>query len=116
MKELKPCPFCGSDVTIYSIDPHPHVFIDFPSYYGGWFVECTNCSCCMASGSEEEARKSWNRRAEYDEWEEHDPSECRYAQYDICTETIRCMGTKERDQCEGRKCKLWAAKEETNGL
>ena len=62
MSELKPCPFCGSDGTIYNIEPHLHTIIDFPDYGGGWFVECTNCTCSVSGSTEEEVRKAWNRR------------------------------------------------------
>lgn len=69
-------------------------------------------TCPLSNKDGVNCPKDWS----VDEWEEHDPSECRYANYDIRTETLRCFATPERDQCEGRKCKLWTAKEETNGL
>ena len=54
MKELKPCPFCGSEAEITD--------------HGGFFtVGCTNLGCAVTidllEPSEEAAAADWNRRA-----------------------------------------------------
>lgn len=60
MKELKPCPFCGSEAdTAYNTRFN-------------WQVFCTNDECFMntitmyGKGTEEEAIEAWNRRAPID--------------------------------------------------
>lgn len=56
--ELKPCPFCGSNVAVMT---------NAPAYDGGpeWFnVECCKCSANVEGGYEEtDAITAWNRRA-----------------------------------------------------
>lgn len=55
-KELKPCPFCGSDAYLYRCD----VEIAKP-----YTVLCENCEIVTKNyASEAEAIKAWNRRAE----------------------------------------------------
>ena len=60
--ELKPCPFCGGEVFIHTIEPHKHIFAEMPDYKGGAFVECKGCNCCMSADTESEAIEVWNRR------------------------------------------------------
>lgn len=63
-KELKPCPFCGGEAVINTIEPHTHEFATFmPSYPGGTFIECTCCTCALSGDTEEKAIEAWNRRA-----------------------------------------------------
>lgn len=63
--ELKPCPFCGSDAILHTIEPHTHMLATFmPDYDGGSFVECTGCTACVSGDTEDEAVEAWNRRAE----------------------------------------------------
>jgi len=63
-KELKPCPFCGSEAIIYTIPPHKHAIATFmPDYEGGAFVECTDCTCGITADTEQQAIEAWNRRA-----------------------------------------------------
>ena len=51
MEELKPCPFCGSELT------------QMTSYLGEWWVVCCECFCSTAmETTEKEAIKAWNKR------------------------------------------------------
>lgn len=53
MSELKPCPFCGSDVG----EP-----IECTN---GWYIVCDECGTAgLAYDSKAEAIAAWNRRAE----------------------------------------------------
>lgn len=61
--DLLPCPFCGGEAFAYDIEPHKHVFVDFPDYPGGGFVECVCCGACVSGDSKEKAIDTWNRRA-----------------------------------------------------
>ena len=63
MSELKPCPFCGGEVVLSSLEYHDK---DNDTYYG---VDCLNYEC-VACGNiprftrKEDAINAWNRRAE----------------------------------------------------
>lgn len=62
-KELKPCPFCGGEAVINTIEPHKHEVAKFmPDYPGGTFIECTGCTCALSGETEEKAIKAWNTR------------------------------------------------------
>ncbi|MCH5192249.1 MAG: Lar family restriction alleviation protein [Oscillospiraceae bacterium] len=55
---LKPCPFCGGDVTV-----------DYNSYTKAFFVACDNgeCELCVNTlpcKTAEQAIKTWNKRAD----------------------------------------------------
>lgn len=58
--ELKPCPFCGQEVTLYqSKMSGMHPF---------WCIRCNNADGCLGSpdycaDTEEEIVTMWNRRA-----------------------------------------------------
>ena len=47
--ELLPCPFCGSESVVYSVN--------FRN------VRCNNCWCRTEPGDEDKATAEWNRRA-----------------------------------------------------
>lgn len=55
-EELKPCPFCGSEVKLTNIDPND-------TYY---MIECQNENCnsatCFGEAGKEEIMMMWNRR------------------------------------------------------
>ena len=53
-KKLKPCPFCGSEATLYEY-----------RWWGiSYGVECTKCDAILEGYStKEEAIEAWNRRA-----------------------------------------------------
>lgn len=61
MKELKKCPFCGSDAKVLH---HESYTMDFASVYKYYAI----CSKCKANTDLKadviEAIESWNRRAE----------------------------------------------------
>lgn len=60
-KELKPCPFCGSEAKIKKTK-EKFLLDEFVEYYS---VFCTNCCCeTQYSSTEEETVKDWNRRAD----------------------------------------------------
>lgn len=62
--KLKPCPFCGGEAIMYTIEAHGHAIATFmPDYGGGTFIECTECTCAIAEESEDTAIEAWNRRA-----------------------------------------------------
>lgn len=63
MAELKPCPFCGGEAFAYAIVPHKHLFVDFPDYAGGGFVECVCCAAAVSGDTKKQAIDAWNRRA-----------------------------------------------------
>lgn len=56
-EELKPCPFCGSEVKLTNIDPND-------AYY---MVECQNEKCsaatCFGEVGREKIKTRWNERA-----------------------------------------------------
>lgn len=62
MSELKPCPFCGSEVFLMVVPPHTHIIFDMPECEGEAFVECTNCGAAIGERTEERAIDAWNRR------------------------------------------------------
>lgn len=64
--ELKPCPFCGAEAVINTIEPHSHMLVLLPDYGGETFIECTGCTCGIAGETEHEAVEAWNRRADND--------------------------------------------------
>ena len=52
MTELKPCPFCGSEVVEFKVEPI------------WWYVQCTSeqCKVRMVAHNREEIEEMWNRR------------------------------------------------------
>ena len=51
MTELKPCPFCGGEASMYI------------AYDDGYYVCCDECGCGLpVYNTEEEAIEAWNRR------------------------------------------------------
>lgn len=51
MTELKPCPFCGGEASIYV------------AYDDGYYVCCDECGCGLpVYNTEEDAIREWNRR------------------------------------------------------
>ena len=68
MEKLKPCPFCGNEVVIYSVEPHEHPFlksigVEMPDCDGETFIECCGgCGVCMSAKTENEAVEKWNNR------------------------------------------------------
>lgn len=65
--ELKPCPFCGGEAVIDTIEPHSHMLVFLPDYGGETFIECTGCTCVVSGKTEQEVAEAWNRRAEKNE-------------------------------------------------
>ena len=68
MKELKSCPFCGSEAELSRTHPNPA--FDWGGRYGTtvWEVYCSNTDCPCEAGTgwkntEAEAIEAWNRRA-----------------------------------------------------
>lgn len=62
-KNLLPCPFCGGEAIIHTVEPHTHVIAKFmPDYGGGAFIECKSCTCAISGETEQEAITTWNRR------------------------------------------------------
>lgn len=57
-KTLLPCPFCGGDAIINTIEPRKHV----QTYEGGAFIKCSKCTCIISASNNLEAIKRWNRR------------------------------------------------------
>lgn len=60
MEQLKPCPFCGGEVTI-------ETEIQVRNFADGFFVSCRNGDCdvqpqTILMDTEEEAIEAWNRR------------------------------------------------------
>lgn len=63
--ELKPCPFCGAEAIINTIEPHTHKLAAFmPDYEGGTFIECNGCTCAVSGKTDREAVEAWNRRVD----------------------------------------------------
>ena len=60
--KLKPCPFCGKQAIVNTIEPHTHIFAPLPDYGGGTFIECTGCTCAISGKTETEAVDAWNKR------------------------------------------------------
>lgn len=70
---LKPCPFCGSEAIAEGTKIIGNYKSDREYCYVSWNVRCTNRKCFMSGLrmsaflnellTEEEAIKSWNRRA-----------------------------------------------------
>lgn len=59
-KELKPCPFCGSE-TIVVENYDESCNSDYPSIY--WHSVCVDCGCNIPMcDTEEEAIEAWNKR------------------------------------------------------
>ena len=60
MDELKPCPFCGGDAELLSLNNTEQGLS--PLY---WYVVCTNgCARTFRHISDHDAIEAWNRRAE----------------------------------------------------
>lgn len=65
MGKLKPCPFCGGEAVMYTVDPHEHkVGTATMVYEGNTFIECTECSCTIGEPTRKDAIALWNRRVE----------------------------------------------------
>ena len=57
MAELKPCPFCGSEIIEY----------DGTYVFGAWYVRCCRCGVNLPPfHTKEEAIKAWNTRTKKD--------------------------------------------------
>jgi Lar family restriction alleviation protein len=69
-KELKPCPFCGGEATLYDYEESRDIYdketlgyVD-TEYFTKYGVDCEFCGCIVADrNSETEAIEAWNRRA-----------------------------------------------------
>lgn len=61
--QLKPCPFCGGEAIMHTVEPHSHYFVNMPDYPGSTFIECVNCTCGISASTEQEAKELWNRGA-----------------------------------------------------
>ena len=60
MPEIKPCPFCGGNVSVYAYDP-------FDGYQGNltrYRVFCLNCRASIEREDREKAIEAWNRRVD----------------------------------------------------
>ena len=68
MPELKPCPFCGGEPTIYDIEPHKHAFCGMPDHTGSTVIEC-GCGCGLIDEKHDAVIERWNRRPETAEWQ-----------------------------------------------
>ena len=65
--ELKPCPFCGGEAFINTVESHAHEVATFmPDYPGGTFIECTSCTCALSGETEDKAIEAWNTRKPID--------------------------------------------------
>ena len=69
MPDLKPCPFCGAEPTIYDIEPHEHHLsfggVKLPDYPGSTVIECgCGCGAGLIDESRELVVKRWNTRVE----------------------------------------------------
>lgn len=63
MDELKPCPFCGGDAELLSINNNGQGLS--PLF---WYVVCTNmCARTFRHISDHDAIEAWNRRVSDDE-------------------------------------------------
>ena len=63
--ELKPCPFCGSDMALAK----PYPYDPYDGYQGNnvWhIIACFNCSAKITERTQKEAIEAWNRRVKND--------------------------------------------------
>lgn len=60
MAKLKPCPFCGYDMSLIYSDP---LWDGCPPCYVSYKIVCANCSATIKRSTEEKAIEAWNRRA-----------------------------------------------------
>lgn len=51
-EELKPCPFCGSNI------------IDLDYGYGEYYAQCADCKVIIYRTTSEEVVDAWNERSE----------------------------------------------------
>ncbi len=60
-KELKPCPFCGSEPCA-PVD----IYLMMPGLSEMWEIKCTNigCRCLRIGATREEVIKAWNTRVD----------------------------------------------------
>lgn len=73
-KELKPCPFCGGEATLYDYEESRDIYdketlgyVD-TEYFTKYGVDCEFCGCIVADrNSETEAIEAWNTRKPIDE-------------------------------------------------
>jgi Lar family restriction alleviation protein len=72
-KELKPCPFCGGEATLYDYEESRDIYdketlgyVD-TEYFTKYGVDCEFCGCIVADrNSEAEAIEAWNTRKPID--------------------------------------------------
>jgi len=58
MEELKPCPFCGSDILEMDRE-----LAEFDNQAERWFITCYECPCQGVIGDDkQEAIEAWNKR------------------------------------------------------
>ena len=78
MPELKPCPFCGREVQIFSI---PRAKRPFDPKADKWYIQCKSCKCGMGRTRKHNLIKAWNRRPS--PWIEADdpPKELNWEKY-----------------------------------
>ena len=92
MRELKPCPFCGSSNGLYVLQEDE---------YGEWSVFCDMCKTSFHNenrcDTREEAISAWNRRAERTARVEEDTKRASQTQLVVtksCSECGHCFGAE----------------------
>lgn len=54
--ELKPCPFCGSEIELFRPE------IECENWIGAWTIRCANCFIEMENENKKELIEAWNKR------------------------------------------------------
>lgn len=62
-EKLLPCPLCGGEAVLQTVESHTHILKHaVPDCTGEAYIECTRCGCGIIRDTELEPIQLWNKR------------------------------------------------------